>query len=138
LLEGRLLLQLQKGNARPAAKRRLVLRSTKGKDLPIKVSENAYLFRTLASSYIRLVLWHGWWREVTFHLNTAGEIDYLEVRPITRRRFGGKSFTIHELDDGIVVRPVQARLARYARGIGAITDVRVAARGSSRRAIDSR
>ena len=137
LLEGRLLLQLQKGNARPAANGALVLRSTKGKDLPIQVSENAYLFRLLGElvypvSSVALV----GGEQVTFHLNTAGQIDYLEVRP----SFGGASaervspFTnwTSELSLG----QIQARLARYARGIGAITDVRVAARGSSRRAID--
>jgi stage II sporulation protein D len=34
------------------------------------------------------------------------------------------------------VSDVQSRLARWSRGIGALTDLRIAARGSSRRATD--
>ena len=63
LLEGRLLLQLQKGNARPTANGALILRSTKGKDLPIKVSEDAYLFRLLGELvYPVSYCGAGWWR----------------------------------------------------------------------------
>ena len=137
LLEGRLLLQLQKGNARPAANGALVLRSTKGKDLPIKVSENAYLFRLLGElvypvSSVALV----GGEQVTFHLNTAGEIDYLEVRPSLGGASAERVSPFTNWTSELSLGQVQARLARYARGIGAITDVRVAARGSSRRAID--
>jgi stage II sporulation protein D len=137
LLEGRLLLQLQKGNARPAANGALVLRSTKGKDLPIKVSENAYLFRLLGElvypvSSVALV----GGEQVTFHLNTAGEIDYLEVRPSLGGASAERVSPFTNWTTELSLGQIQARLARYARGIGAITDVRVAARGSSRRAID--
>jgi stage II sporulation protein D len=137
LLEGRLLLQLQKGNARPAANGALVLRSTKGKDLPIKVSENAYLFRLLGElvypvSSVTLV----GGEQVTFHLNTAGETDYLEVRPSLGGASAERVSPFTNWTSELSLGQIQARLARYARGIGAITDVRVAARGSSRRAID--
>ena len=47
ILEARNLLQLQKGTARPTAEGALVLRSSRGKDQPIKVSANAFLFRQI-------------------------------------------------------------------------------------------
>src|SRR6185295_5214884 len=48
ILEARNLLQLQKGTARPTSDASLVLRSTKGKDQPVKVGSDAFLFRQIA------------------------------------------------------------------------------------------
>ena len=137
LLEGRLLLQLQKGTSRPTANGALILRSTKGKDLPIQVSADAYLFRLLAEVVYpvsRVALVGG--EQVTFHVNVAGEIDYLEVRPSFNGASAERVSPFTNWTSELSLGQIQARLARYARGIGAITDVRVAARGSSRRAID--
>src|SRR4030095_8293104 len=47
LLEARNLLQLQKANARPTSEGQLILRSSKGKDQPIRVNPDAFLFRYL-------------------------------------------------------------------------------------------
>ena len=55
ILEERNLLQLQKANARPASDGQLILRSAKGKDLPLRVISNAFLFRQLASVSIRFL-----------------------------------------------------------------------------------
>lgn len=137
ILEARALLQLQKGTARPTTNGALVLRSTKGKDQPIRVSADAYLFRQLGEAVYpvgSVALVGG--EPVTFHVNAAGEIDYLEVRPspngASAERFSPFTNWTTEMSLG----QVQARLARYTRGIGAMTDLRVAARGSSRRVID--
>ncbi|HEY0725775.1 MAG TPA: SpoIID/LytB domain-containing protein, partial [Pyrinomonadaceae bacterium] len=82
LLEARNLLQLQKGNARPTSDGQLILRSTKGKDQPIRVNPDAFLFRYLgerpyAVSSVALV----GGEPVNYHLAPNGQIDFLEVRP---------------------------------------------------------
>ena len=137
LLEGRSLLQLQKGAARPTNTDKLILRSTKGKDMPIQVKADAFLFRQLGEEMhqVNSVALVGG-EPVTFHINSVGEVDYLEVRPApngaSAERMSPFTNWATELSPG----QIQARLGRYARGIGAITNVRVAERGSSRRAID--
>jgi stage II sporulation protein D len=137
LLEGRGLLTLQKGTTRPAASGVLILRSNKGKDLPIVVNREAFLFREFGENLYQmksLALVGG--EPLTFHVNAKGEADYLEVRPApsgaAAERFSPFSHWTAEMSVG----EVQARLGRSVRGIGAISDLRVVARGSSRRVID--
>jgi len=137
LLETRGSLSLQKGTARPAAGGVMMLRSTKGKDQPIVVNHDAFLFREFGDHLYQvksLVLVGG--EPITFHINTRGEVDYVEARPpvngASAERFSPFTNWTTELSLG----EVQGRLGRSVRGIGSITDLRVAARGSSRRAID--
>lgn len=137
LLEGRSLLQLQKGTARPTTNGNLILRATKGKDLPIQVRADAYLFRQLGEEIHQVgsvVLVGG--EPVTFHVNNVGEVDFLEVRPAPNGASAERMSPFTNWTTELSLGQIQARLARYARGIGPITDLRVAARGSSRRAID--
>jgi len=137
ILEARGLLQIQKGTARPTSSGTLVLRSAKGKDQPVAVSANAYLFRQIGEGVfpVRSVVVVGG-EPVSFHVSATGAVDYLEVRPApngaSAERFSPFTNWTTELSLG----QIQARLARSARGIGPITDLRVAARGFSRRAID--
>jgi len=137
LLEGRSLLQLQKGNARPTADDNLVLRSTKGKDQPVKVSSEAFLFRQIGETVypVRSIALVGG-EPVVFHVNAAGEVDYLEVKPAPNGaaadRFSPFSNWTTQMSPG----QAQARLGRFARGIGQLTDLRVVARGGSQRAIN--
>jgi stage II sporulation protein D len=137
LLEGRSLLQLQKGTARPTTNGSLILRSTKGKDLPIQVRADAYLFRQLGEEIHQVssvALVGG--EPVTFHVNNVGEVDFLEARPAPNGASAERMSPFTNWTTELSLGQIQARLARYARGIGPITDLRVAARGSSRRAID--
>lgn len=137
LLDARSLLQLQKGTARPTAEGALVLRSTKGKDQPIRVRADAYLFRQIGESVFpvsAVALVGG--EPVVFHVNTSGEVDYLEVRPAVNGASAERFSPFTNWSTELSLGQIQARLARAARGIGPITDLRVAARGSSRRAID--
>ena len=63
ILEARNLLQLQKANARPTSDGQLILRSSKGKDQPIRVNADAFLFRHLRrASLSRLVCSSRRWR----------------------------------------------------------------------------
>ena len=137
LLDARLLLQLQKGTARPTSDGALVLRSTKGKDQPIKVRPDAYLFRQIGEGVFpvgTVALVGG--EPVVFHVNASGEIDYLEVRPALNGASAERFSPFTNWSTELSLGQVQARLARAARGIGPITDLRVAARGTSRRVID--
>jgi stage II sporulation protein D len=137
VLESRNLLALQKGTSRPASGGVMMLRSNKGKDLPIVVSREAFLFREFGENLFQMksmALVGG--EPVVFHVSAKGEVDYLEVRPAANGaaadRFSSLTNWIAELSLGAV----QTRLGRSVRGIGAITDLRIAARGSSRRVID--
>ena len=137
LLEGRGLLTLQKGLRGPPLPGVLILRSNKGKDLPIVVNREAFLFREFGENLYQmksLAIVGG--EPLTFHVNAKGEADYLEVRPApsgaAAERFSPFSHWTAEMSVG----EVQARLGRSVRGVGAISDLRVVARGSSRRVID--
>jgi stage II sporulation protein D len=137
VLEARNLLQLQKANARPASEGQLILRSSKGKDQPIRINPDAFLFRQLgerpyAVSSVTLV----GGESVTYHLAANGQIDFLEVKPAANGAAADRFSPLSSWTTGLTVGQVQARLARAARGIGTITDLRVRSRGSSHRVTD--
>jgi len=137
LLEARNLLQLQKANARPTSDGQLILRTTKGKDQPIRVNLDAFLFRYLgerpyAVSSVALV----GGEPVTYHLAPNGQIDFLEVKPAPNGAAADRMSPFANWSKGLSPAQVQARLARAARGIGSIVDLRVVSRGASRRVTD--
>jgi stage II sporulation protein D len=137
LLEARNLLQLQKANARPASDGQLILRTTKGKDQPIRVNADAFLFRYLgerpyAVSSVALV----GGEPVSYHLAPNGQIDFLEVRPSPNGAAADRMSPFANWSKGLSPAQVQARLARAARGIGSIVDLRVVSRGASHRVTD--
>jgi stage II sporulation protein D len=137
ILEARSLLQLQKGISRPTANDSLVLRSTKGKDLPVKVSADAFLFRQIGESLypVSTVALVGG-EPVVFHVNAAGEVDYLEVRPSANGAAADRFSPFSNWTTDLTPGQAQVRLGRYASGIGSLIDLRVVARGNSRRATD--
>ncbi|HKB65294.1 MAG TPA: SpoIID/LytB domain-containing protein [Pyrinomonadaceae bacterium] len=137
ILEARTLLQLQKGTARPTADDSLVLRSTKGKDLPVKIETNAFLFRQIGEiTYpVRSVAMVGG-EPVVFHVSAAGEVDYLEVRPAPNGAAADRFSPFTNWAVELSLGQAQGRLGRFASGIGSLVDLRVVARGKSRRAID--
>jgi len=137
ILEARNLLQLQKANARPTSDGQLILRSNRGKDQPIRVNPDAFLFRHLgerpyAVSAVALV----GGESVTYHLAPNGQIDFLEVKPAVNGAAADRFSPFANWTRGLSVAQVQARLARAARGIGSIVDLRVASRGASHRVTD--
>jgi stage II sporulation protein D len=137
LLESRSLLQLQRATARPTADDNLILRSTKGKDQLIKVGEEAFLFRQIGELTfpVRSVALVGG-EPVVFHVNTAGEIDYLEVRPSPNGAAADRFSPFTNWTTELSLGQTQARLGRFARGIGSLVDLRVVSRGRSRRVTD--
>ena len=137
VLEARDLLRLQKANARPASEGQLILRSTKGKDQSIRINPDAFLFRQLgerpyAVSSVTLV----GGEPVTYHLAANGQIDFLEVKPAPNGAAADRFSPFSSWTNNLSLGQVQARLARPARGIGQITDLRVVSRGSSHRVTD--
>jgi stage II sporulation protein D len=137
LLEARGLLQLQKATARPTAEDNLILRSTRGKDQSIKVSADSFLFRQIGETTypVRSVALVGG-EPVVFHVNAAGEVDYLEVRPAPNGAAADRFSPFTNWTTELSLGQAQARLGRFAGGIGSLIDLRVIARGRSKRAID--
>jgi stage II sporulation protein D len=137
LLESRGSFGLQKGATRPTTGGALVLRSSKNRDQPITVSADAYLFRAFGDNAYQmrsLSLVGG--EPVTFHLNSRGEVDYLEVRPAPNGAAADRSSPYANWTATMSVAEAQSKLSRWSSGIGPLTDLRVVARGSSRRATD--
>jgi stage II sporulation protein D len=136
-LEARGSFGLQKGTTRPTTGGAMILRSTKNRDQPISVDSDAYLFRAFGdNAYQMRALSLVGGEPVAFHLNTRGEVDFLEVRPAPNGAAADRSSPFANWTALMSVAEVQSRLARWSRGIGTLTDLRIAARGSSRRATD--
>jgi stage II sporulation protein D len=137
LLELRGLLALQKGTSRPASGGIMMLRSNKGKDMPIAVYREVFLFREFGENVYQmksLALVGG--EPLTFHVSARGEVDYLEARPANNGAAADRFSSLSNWTAELSLGAVQSRLGRSVRGIGSITDLRVARRGSSRRVID--
>ena len=137
LLEARNLLALQKGTTRPAAAGLMMLRSTKGKDQPVVVSREAFLFREFGENLYQLkslALVGG--EPVTFHVKGKEGVDYLEVRPAPNGASADRFSSLSNWTTELSLNAVQTRLGRSVRGIGSITDLRIGKRGSSRRVVD--
>jgi stage II sporulation protein D len=136
MLEARNLLQLQKGTARPTSDGSLVLRSTKGKDQPVKVSSDSFLFRQIGETVypVRSIAVVGG-ESVVFHVNGSGEVDYLEMRPSPNGAAADRFSPFTNWTTELSLGQVQGRLGRLASGIGSLVDLRVIARGQSKRAI---
>jgi SpoIID/LytB domain protein len=137
LLEARGLLQLQKGSARPTSEEKMILRNAKGKDVPVKISNDVFLFRQIGESLypVRSVALVGG-EPVVFHVNAAGQVDYLEVRPAPNGAAADRFSPFANWTTELSLSQVRARLGRYAGGIGSLTDLRVISRGRSRRVVD--
>jgi stage II sporulation protein D len=137
ILEARNLLQLQKAAARPSSEDSLILRSTKGKDQPVKVAEDVFLFRQIGETVypVRSVAVVGG-ESVIFHVSAAGEVDYLEVKPATNGAAADRFSPFTNWTTELSLGQAQSRLGRFANGIGSLTDLRVITRGRSGRATD--
>jgi stage II sporulation protein D len=137
ILEVRNLLQLQKGMARPTTDDALVLRSTRGKDQPVRVAVDSFVFRQIGETVypVRSVALVGG-EPVVFHVNAAGEVDYLEVRPAPNGAAADRFSPFTNWTMELSLGRAQARLGRFASGIGSLMDLRVIARGRSGRATD--
>lgn len=136
-LNQRGLLPLQQSTSRPSTPAGLVTRIGKGPDKTTRVNNRAFLFRAFGDGLfpVKSIAVMGG-EPVAFHTNSAGEIDYLEVRPAPSGGSAERVSSYTNWTKTMSLSAVRGRLARWSRGIGSLNDIRVAQRGSSRRAID--
>ncbi|MEJ7713386.1 MAG: hypothetical protein WKF84_26965 [Pyrinomonadaceae bacterium] len=73
---------------------------------------------------------------VVYHIDASGHIDYLEVRPAPNGAASDRFSPFSNWTTTLTTAQLSGRLANSAAGIGSILDLRVAARGASRRALD--
>ena len=113
MLEGRSLLQLQKGTTRPTSNGMFILRTNKGRDLPIQVRADAYLLRQVGEEVYQvstIALVGG--EQATFHVNATGEVDYLEVRPSMNGASAERMSPFTNWTRELSLNQIQARLGR--------------------------
>ncbi len=136
-LEARGLFSLQKTTARPSANGTLITRPTKGADRALALSADAYLFRAFGETLypVRAVSLIGG-EPISFHTDVRGAVDYLEVRPAPNGAASDRFSPFANWATTLSTAEVSHRLVRDIGRIGALTDLHVAARGSSRRALD--
>jgi stage II sporulation protein D len=127
---------LQSGVAKASTDGKLVLKNGKV-DKQLIVRTDVYLFRQFGDDMYQVreaALIGG--ETVSYHTNPAGEVDYLEIKPVTGVTTAERDSSFTLWNKTLSAGQVQARLSRYVRGIGTLYDVRIAVKGYSRRAID--
>lgn len=139
LLEARGLLRLEKTTARPSTGGALVVRQPNGKgaDKTLAINQEAFLFRAFGENFYQmreLKLVGG--EPVAFRADARGEVVYLEARPAPNGAASDRSSAYSRWSVSLTPAEVAGRLNRWANGVGAITGLRVVARGHSRRALD--
>jgi stage II sporulation protein D len=137
LLEARGLFALQKATARPPVGGALVLRAGKAPERAIAVAPDAYLFRAFGEQLFqtRNVNVVGG-EPVTYHTDARGAIDYLELHLAPKGASAERVSPYTTWTTTLSASEVANRLARRMGRIGSLVDLRVAARGVSRRALD--
>lgn len=137
VLEARGLFQLQKATARPPVGGAFVVRAGKAPERALTLAPDVYLFRAFgerlfASRSLQVV----GGEPVAYHTDARGAIDYLELyappKGASAERVSPYTVWTTTLSAGEVAN----RLARRTGRIGSLVDVRVVARGVSRRALD--
>ena len=138
LLEARGSFRLQKALARPAVSGALTVRDKKASgERRFSLNATAFLFRAFGEILYaarEATLVGG--EPVTYHLDARGEVDYLEVRPNPDGASPERSSPHANWTKILTPSEVAAKLARYSNRTGALVDLRVAARGVSRRVLD--
>lgn len=137
LLEARELFALQRSTAHQSAAGVLVVRAGKSPERTFELSAQTYLFRAFGDSLFpaRTVQLAGG-EPVNFHTDARGAVDYIEVRPAPAGASAERLSPFTNWTASLSVGEVAQRLARHAGRVGAITELRVARRGVSHRALD--
>jgi stage II sporulation protein D len=137
LLEARDLFSLQKATARQSNGTSLLVRTGKTPEHAYELSPQAYIFRAFGDALFqtRAVQLAGG-EPVALHVDTSGLVDYLEIRPAPAGASAERYSPVTNWTTALSVGEVAQRLARQTGHVGAITDLRVARRGVSHRALD--
>ncbi|MDQ1591748.1 MAG: stage sporulation protein [Pyrinomonadaceae bacterium] len=137
LLEARGLLALQKATARPPVGGALVVRAGKATERALALASDAYLFRAFGEALFQsrtLNVVGG--EPVTYHTDARGAVDYLEVYAPPKGASAERVSPYTTWTTTLSANEVAGRLARRTGRIGTLVDLRVVARGVSRRALD--
>jgi stage II sporulation protein D len=138
LLEAHDLFSLQRATARQnASSNTVMLRAGKSQERAYELSSQAFIFRAFGDALFqtRMVQLAGG-EPVAFHADARGAIDYLEVRPAPTGAAAERYSPFTNWTQTLSVGDVAQRLASHTGRVGAITDLRVARRGVSQRALD--
>lgn len=137
LLESRGLLQLQKATARPPVGGTLVVRAGKAPERAMAVASDAYLFRAFGEQLFQTRNVNVLGGEpVAYHTDARGAVDYLELHLAPKGASAERVSPLTTWTTTLSAGEVAHRLARSMGRIGSLVDLRVAARGASRRALD--
>jgi stage II sporulation protein D len=138
LLESRGLLSLQKATGRSGNTSIIQVRAgQRGPDRSITLSPLAFLFRVFGPNYIPVKSLNVMGGEpLTYHLDTRGQIDYLEARPANGGAASDRVSPFSHWTTQKTPSELMARLGSRIRGIGTIVDMKVVRRGISRRVLD--
>jgi stage II sporulation protein D len=137
ILEGRGLFQTQKGTTRPSLGGALVLRSGKNRDQTVNLSPDLFLLRAIGDAVFQvraLPVVGG--ESVIYHLNRNGQTDYLEVAPAPNGASADRFSNYTNWNTTLALNELQSRLSRWLVNVGTLRDLKVSARGSSRRVTD--
>ena len=136
-LEGRGLFNLQRATARPSANGALIVRPAKGAERALVVAPDAYLLRAYGDTLypVRSVSVVGG-EPVAYHADARGALDYLEVRPAPNGAASDRFSPYANWTTTLSATEIGRRLVRSAGRVGTVSDLRVAARGVSRRVLD--
>ncbi|HEX8636394.1 MAG TPA: SpoIID/LytB domain-containing protein [Pyrinomonadaceae bacterium] len=137
LLEARGLFGLQKATARSPVGGTLVVRAGKSPERALALAADAYLFRAFGDGLFqsRSVSVVGG-EPVTYHTDARGAVDYLELHAPPKGASAERVSPYTTWTTTLSVAEVANRLARRTGRIGSLVDLRVVARGASRRALD--
>ncbi|HEY9401740.1 MAG TPA: SpoIID/LytB domain-containing protein, partial [Pyrinomonadaceae bacterium] len=137
LLETRGLFQLQKATARPPVGGAFVVRAGKSPERAMTLAPDAYLFRAFGEGLFQTRGAHVVGGEpVTYHTDARGTVDYLELHAPPKGASAERVSPYTTWTTTLSAAEVANRLARRTGRIGTLVDLRVVARGVSRRALD--
>ncbi|MGH9900200.1 MAG: hypothetical protein ACRD4L_15250, partial [Pyrinomonadaceae bacterium] len=108
----------------------------RGKSSSYDLTDDLFIYRVLGNNFypvksITVIGGEG----IGYHLNQNGRIDYLEIKPSVKGAAADRNSPYSFWSQHLSIEQVASHLG-HSGEIGRLLDVRVAARGSSRRAID--
>lgn len=136
LMEKKNLFQLKQATINQTKDNRIMLRVGKS-DTPLNLSTDTFLFRAIGDGIFpteKVALMGG--ESVTYHTNSNGQVDFLEVRPSPNGASAERMSPFTNWTKEVSLGTVQASLRRWSKGIGTLTDLKVIRRGYSRRVVD--
>lgn len=108
----------------------------RGKNSSFELARDLFIYKVLGNSFYpaKSVAVIGG-EEIRYHVNQNGKIDYLEIKPAVKGAAADRNSPYSFWSQRLTIEQLASHLGRSAE-IGRLLDIRVAARGYSRRVID--